>query len=77
MTPIPAFAKMQDSAVEMALVTADDSRASMMEVEVALRVLLERGNPQDSEHLLAVHSLNDRVGRFYGKRPVPAKWEAP
>jgi hypothetical protein len=78
MTPVPAFARMQESTpLEMALYTSSAEYASIIEIETALAVLDRDGSPANPEHLMAYFALHRRYGRAMGHRPMPAKWETP
>ena len=76
MTPIPQYAKAQDpTPVEMAIFTAEAPESTWLELKVALAVLLDQGDPPNPEHRRVTFALNRHIGRWYGHRALPARWE--
>lgn len=74
--PFPAYARMQEMTVAQAIALSVSPK-TIADAEEALAVLMAHGDPSIAEHRAAFHGLHRQVGRFYGHRTPPARWEAP
>lgn len=63
------------ASIDMALLTASNHSAPLIESEVALKIMLRDGDPTIPDHRTAFWALHRRVGRMYGHKAAPACWE--